>query len=280
MIRKKYVFKTLRILILGLIILIVGIFILAPIYWVVLSSFKPAGELVSGAPSLGPTNLTLENFAYLIQRTQFPTYFKNSLFVSTMTVIISVVLALHAAYSLRRFEFAGKEFISRLLLLMYMFPAIILLIPIFKGMRIVGLINSPWSLIIIYVAFCAPFSAWLLESFFHSIPLEVEEAALLDGAGRLRILYEIFLPLTSPGLISVALFCLIFAWSEYMFAVTLIMDEKIMTLPVGLSHFLTIYDINWGSVAAGAVATALPVIILFAFLSRTFIRNVTSGTIK
>jgi len=256
------------------------VIVLGPIYWILLSSFKHARELVSGHPGLGPTNLTLENFIYLFQRTLFATYLKNSTFVTLMTTLISVLLALHGAYSLRRFNFRGKTLIERLLLLTYMFPPIVLIIPLFKVLHTFSLINNPWSLIIVYVAFCAPFSAWLLESFFHSIPLEVEEAALMDGAGRLRILYEIFLPLTSPGLLSVALFSIIFSWSEYMFAVTFLMNEDKMTLPVGLSHFLSIYDINWGSVSAGAIATALPIAILFGFLGRIFIKNVTQGTIK
>ena len=272
--------RLLSVLVMAMLVTLLGVIVLAPVYWVALSSFKHARELVSGHPGLGPTNLTLENFQYLFRRTLFTTYFKNSAFVALMTTAISLVLALHGAYSLRRFNFPGKTLVERALLLIYMFPSIVLLIPLFKVMYTYGLINNPWSLVIVNVAFCAPFSAWLLESFFHSIPMEVEEAALLDGAGRLRILYEVFLPLTSPGLLSVALYCIIFSWSEYMFAVTFLMREEGMTLPVGLSHFLSIYDINWGSVNAGAVATALPVAILFAFLGRTFIKNVTEGTIK
>jgi multiple sugar transport system permease protein len=264
----------------ALIVLMLAVVVLGPIYWVVLSSLKDARELVSGHPGLGPTDLTLENYVYLFRRTLFPTYFANSVVVAALTTVISVGIALHAAYSLRRFQFRGKGLISTGLLLVYMFPPIVLIIPLFQLLRSYGVISSPLSLVLVNVAFCAPFSAWLLESFFHSIPMEVEEAALMDGAGRLRILYEVFLPLTSPGLLSVALYSVIFSWSEYMFAVTFLMQEEKMTLPVGLSHFLAIYDINWGSVSAGAVATALPIAVLFGFLGRTFIKNVTQGTIK
>jgi ABC-type glycerol-3-phosphate transport system permease component len=166
------------------------------------------------------------------------------------------------------------------MLLSYLFPGVILIIPLYKLLGTYKLINTPWGPAVVYVAFCAPFSVWLLESFFHAIPSEVEEAAVLEGASRMQVLRRIFVPLIAPGLVSIAIFTFIYAWSDYMFAVIFLNEESKMTLTIGLELFMSVVRMQWGLVAAGAVGAVLPVMVFFVVFGTRFIRNMTEGVIK
>lgn len=263
-----------------LLTLIILIIVLGPFYWVLLNSFRYDRDILDRHVQLLPTYITLENWNELINETIFLTYLKNSIIITMVTLAFSLALSILAAYSFRRFAFPGKVIFQRGLLLIYLFPTVILLIPLYKVMATFNLIDTPWSLVLVYVGFCAPFSAWLLASFFQGIPIEVDEAATMEGASRLQILYKIFIPLTAPGLVSVATFTIVFAWSEYMFAVVFLNRETVMTLPIGVALFMSVVRQEWGLVGAGATGVVLPVMLLFGIVGQRFIKNMTEGIVR
>jgi multiple sugar transport system permease protein len=256
-----------------------GILILGPLLWMFLASLRTQADL-SGSFKLLPDHFTLANYAYLFTKTDYWNYLLNSVFVVFFTVLITTGLSVHTAYALNRFEFPGRKWIKSSLLIAYLFPNVVLLVPLFQVMKTLGLIDSLWSLVLVNVAFTTPFSTWLLDSYMKSLPLEVEEAAQVEGAGRLRILYRIVLPLLGPGIGSIIMFTMINAWSEYMFAVSFIMESSKKTLPAGLSTLLSAYTLDWPALATGAIMTAVPIVLFFAFLGRNLIKNATSGAIK
>ena len=267
-------------LLIGSIGLLTLLCVLGPFYWIILSSLRTTKDILSRHINLLPTSLTVANYVQLLQETQFLKNFSNSVVITGVTLLATLLLATLGAYSIRRFDFRGKSFLQRFLLLTYLFPGVILLIPLYVLFSRYGLINTPWAPTAAYVAFCAPFSVWLLESFFHAIPPEVEEAAVLEGASRLQVLYKVFVPLIGPGLVSIGIFTFIYAWSDYMFAVIFLNEESKMTLTIGLELFMSVVRMQWGLVAAGAVGVVLPVMVFFAFFGNRFIKNMTEGVIK
>jgi ABC-type glycerol-3-phosphate transport system permease component len=184
-----------------------------------------------------------------------------------------------ASYSIYRTRYRGRRLIFALVIGVYIFPAVVLLVPIARMMGAIGLIDSLFGLVVINVTFAAPFSLWLMGPFFESVPPSVEEAAALDGAGRLSILFRIILPLVAPGVGTIAVYTFIAAWTEYTFANILIFNEQTKPLSVGMARFITQYHTDWGLLMAGAAFTAIPVIILFAFIGRYFVESLT-GSVK
>ncbi len=254
--------------------------IIAPFYWIYSSSVKESTEIVSLAPTLFPETLTLEHYANLLSSSDYPIYLTNSVVVSAATMAITVVLATSAAYGLYRLPFPGSKTLYRMILLAYIFPGSLLLIPLYVMLSSLNLLDTQLALIIINVTFAAPFSVWLLKAFFASIPFELEEAASLDGASWLQTLLRVVLPLASPGVASVAIFAFITSWTEYMFASILIISDAKRTLPVGLAGIIGQYVIDWGLLLAGAGATTLPIILLFVLIGRYFVQGLLEGGVK
>ncbi len=254
--------------------------IIAPFYWIYSSSVKESTEIVSLAPTIFPETLTLEHYANLLSSSDYPIYLTNSVVVSAATMAITVVLATSAAYGLYRLPFPGSKTLYRMILLAYIFPGSLLLIPLYVMLSSLNLLDTQLALIIINVTFAAPFSVWLLRAFFASIPFELEEAASLDGASWLQTLLRVVLPLASPGVASVAIFAFITSWTEYMFASILIISDANRTLPVGLAGIIGQYVIDWGLLLAGAGATTLPIILLFVLIGRYFVQGLLEGGVK
>jgi multiple sugar transport system permease protein len=177
-----------------------------PFFWMISTSFKPLKEIFVFPPYLLPKQFTLANFSRLFEQTRFMVYFKNSVFVSTSAVLLTMMFATAGAYSLTRFKFYGREKIASLILFTYMFAPIMIVIPFYVLIRRIGLANTHTALILAYTAFCLPFSLWLLRAFFQGIPLSLEEAALTDGAGRIRAVIYVILPLALPGMIATGIF--------------------------------------------------------------------------
>jgi len=260
-----------------IIILIVFFF---PFFWIISSSFKSPEEIISKIPTYFPNSFTLEHYHKLIITSDFIKYLINSLIVSFLSMFISVILSLLAAYGLHKLKFYGNKIVEQGLLVTYAFPGVILLIPMYLMLSRVGLLNTYLSLIIINVTFASPFAVWMLKAFFKMIPVEVEEAAYIDGASRLKILFSIILPLAAPGIASIAIFCFVISWTEYMFASILISGDDLRTLPVGLAAIVGQYQIDWGFLLAGATLASLPVILLFVFVGKYFVSGLTEGAIK
>lgn len=258
---------------------LLSLVILIPFYFVFTGAFKTNRELISPEPTFWPHELVFENFTKLFTVSQYPTYLMNSIIVSSLSMVINVLLVTLASYSIYRCRYRGRQGIFVAVIGVYVFPAIVLMVPIYQMLGALGLVDNILGLVVVNVTFAAPFSLWLMGPFFDSVPRSVEEAAALDGAGRLSVLFRVILPLVAPGIGTIAVYSFIASWTEYAFANILILSEESKTLPVGLARFITQYFTDWGMLNAGATVTALPVIVLFAFVGRYFVESIT-GSIK
>ena len=256
------------------------IFTAFPFFWMVSTSFKSLREIFVYPPYFLPKDFTLANFARLFEQTRFLTYFKNSVFVSTLTVVFTMAIATAGAYSLTRFRFYGREKIAGLILFTYMFAPIMIIIPFYVLIKKIGIANTHLALIMAYTAFCLPFSLWLLRTFFQSIPLVLEEAALVDGATRLRAVVHVILPLALPGIIATAIFTFILAWNDYIFVRILITSDNLKTLSVGIADLYNATVIDWGMIMSGGMLITIPVLVFFIFIQRYLIAGWGTGAVK
>jgi multiple sugar transport system permease protein len=267
-------------IILGLCLIFLFILVAVPFYWIFSSSVKVPQEIISRTPTMFPQTITQQHYDKLFNASDFPNYLKNTTLVAGGTMIISVILSTSAAYGLYRLRLPGRNIIFQVILITYAFPGILLLIPLYGMMSRLGLIDTLPALIIINVTFASPFSVWMMRAFFSAIPVDIEHAAALDGANRLQILVYIMAPLAAPGIASIAIFAFITSWTEYMFASVMILSDDKYTLAVGLAGIIGQYQIDWGLLLAGATVTALPVVVLFAFVGQSFVHGLTAGAVK
>ncbi len=233
-----------------------------------------------------PESMTLDNFKAVLGRTTgdgvwlFGRQLLNSLVVSVITTILGVFLACTAAYAFSRFRFPGRSVGMLTFLVVQMFPATLLLIPMYVILSRMGLLNSMIGLAFVYSMTGIPFCVWMLKGYFDTIPRELEEAALIDGASRIKIFYMIILPLARPAIAVTALFSFMTAWNEYILAATFLNKETAYTLPVMLKSFVGQYNADWGSFAAGAIIVSIPVVALFYVLQRNLVAGLTAGSVK
>lgn len=256
------------------------IFTAFPFFWMVSTSFKPLREIFVSPPNFLPQDFTLANFAQLFEQTRFLTYFRNSVYVSTLTVLFTMAIATAGAYSLTRYRFYGREKIASLILFTYMFAPIMIIIPFYVLIKKIGIANTHLALIMAYTAFCLPFSLWLLRAFFQSIPLVLEEAALVDGATRYRAVFHVILPLALPGIIATAIFTFILAWNDYIFVRILITSDNLKTLSVGIADLYNATVIDWGMIMSGGMLITIPVLVFFIFIQRYLIAGWGTGAVK
>jgi ABC-type glycerol-3-phosphate transport system permease component len=253
---------------------------LLPLLWMLSTSLKPPREVLATPPTLIPAAPTLENFARLLDQTAFVSYFLNSMTVAGLTVLLTMVVGSAGAYSLTRFAFPGRESVARLILCTYMFAPIMIVVPIYILARRAGLVDTHTALVLSYSSFCLPFSLWLLRAFFQSIPLDLEEAALVDGAGRLRALIYIVAPLALPGLIATSIFTFTLAWNDYIFTRILIISDELKTLPVGVQDLFSAAVVDWGLVMAAGMLITIPALAFFMAVQRHLIAGWGTGGLK
>ena len=259
---------------------IIFIIFFFPFFWIISSAFKSPQEIIQKKSTIIPRSFTFEHFEKILFSSDFLIYLKNSLIVSFFSMFIAVILSIFAAYGLHKLKFYGNKLVERSLLVTYAFPGVILLIPMYLMLGKMGLLNSYFALILINVTFSTPFAVWMLKAFFKTIPYDIEEAAMIDGASKMTILFKIIFPLALPGIASVSIFCFIISWTEYMFASIMISGDDLKTLPVGLASIVGQYQIDWGFLLAGATLASLPVIILFIFVGKYFVSGLTDGAVK
>ena len=266
----------LRLIVISLIMFI----LLAPFLWILLASFRPNMELIRNQTFI-PQNITIENYISLFTKSAYWQWVINSTIVAIYTVILSLPLIVAGAYSVYRTQYRGRNVLSLFLLSVYIFPTALLVVPIFKIFDGLALVDSHLGCALMNTAFAVPFGIWLLQAFLKSLPPELEAAAAVDGIGRIRTLFQIIIPQAAPGIIAIAMFAFIVSWTEYLFAMTLLLSNDLHTLPIGLTGIVFgQYRVNWGFAAAGAVGSALPVFILFLIVGRWFIRGISAGAIK
>ncbi len=255
--------------------------VVTPFLWMLLGSFKPTYELLQKqGQTLWIDHPTLENYQRLFQEYDFKQYFLNSLLVATVTATFSTSLAAFAGYALARFQFPGRGFFGVLILVTQMLPGIAVIIPLFIWFKQFQLIDTYFALFIAYNAFAIPFSTWMLRGFFAGIPKELEEAALIDGAGEFGAFWRVVVPLALPGLLATGIFAFILSWHEFLFAVTFTNKAELRTLTVGIAAMRGKDVIDWGLLNAGVVITTIPVACLFAFVQRYLVQGLTAGAVK
>ena len=251
-----------------------------PVYWMLNTAFKPYGRILSPTPGFLPIPFTLGNFADAIHKPLFGTYLRNSLIVTGSVVVLSILVAFFAATALTRFRFLGRRGFLIGVLMVQMVPQPALLIPIFLSLKSAHLLNSLIGLTLTYAAFVLPFTIWTLRGFLHGVPVELEEAAMVDGAGRLTVIRRILLPLVAPGVIATSVFAFITAWNDYVYAYVMMKDQDKYTLPVWLVSFSTSTGVDYGGLIAASSLFALPVIAFFMVIQRRLVEGMTSGAVK
>ncbi|HEY8470332.1 MAG TPA: carbohydrate ABC transporter permease [Longimicrobiales bacterium] len=262
--------------------LAVGALVLAsafPLYWAVVSSLTPEARLFE-APSLFPRELVLDHYRALFEERDFWLPIRNSLFVAGTTTALSVVLGALCAYALARLRFRGKAAILGFILAVTMFPQISIVPPLYLMLRELRLINTYPGLIFPYMTFALPLTVWLLTGFFRQLPRELEEAAAVDGAGRLRTLREVILPLSLPGIATTAILTFLYAWNEFLFALSFTLGPERQTVPVAIALFRGQYQVPWGQILAAAVVATAPVALLVLFFQRRIVQGLTAGAVK
>jgi multiple sugar transport system permease protein len=261
------------------------LFTVLPMVWMVLTSIKTQFAALQYPPQWWPNEPTLKNYFRLLDPSDnighdFLIYFWNSFYVSTLTTILGVAVAVPAAYAFSRFRFPGRTFLFFAVLVRNMFPAVVFLIPLFILMRWLNLVGTHWSLILTYLTFGLPLSIWLLKGFFDNIPIQLEQAARIDGATRFQAFFFIVMPLSTPGIIATSIFSFIGAWNEYVYAATFMTRKAQMTLPVGIQQFFTEFATDWPGLMAATFLMSVPVVVLFLVLQRYFVRALTEGAVK
>ena len=261
----------------ALVALLVMVF---PLYWMVNTSLKPTPEVFQSPPTFYSAHWSFAAYEEVFRTRPMARYVLNSVIVSAGATVLSVVLAAFAAYGFTRFHIRGANVFLIFLLFTKMLPETLLIVPYFQAMSSLGLVNTYLALILAYSSFALPFSVWMLIGFFRSIPREIDEAAIVDGATRLQSFWRVILPLARPGLAAVALFTFIIAWNSYVWALVLTTSPDMFVLSVGITNLVGEYRVQWNELMAASVIGALPVMVLYAFLNRHLVSAITAGAVK
>jgi multiple sugar transport system permease protein len=265
-----------------LMLLLIVVAVLFPIYWMVITAFKTRLELTSYPPTLFPQTIITDNFKEAFTGSQIPRYMLNSVIIVGISTFISLIFGTLAGYSLARFHFTPKfkRNISFWILSTRMIPPIVTVIPVFLIFRDLSLLNTYTGMIIVYVGFTLPFTTWMMRAFIRDVPVDLEEAAMVDGDTRLTALLRIVLPLTAPGLVATAIFSLILVWNEFLFALIITTTSATITLPVGIAGFVSQFEVLWGQMSAVGTVAIIPILIFTFTVQRYLVRGLTLGAVK
>jgi multiple sugar transport system permease protein len=251
-----------------------------PFFWMALSSVKLQAELYRLPPTFAPDLPTLANYTKVLFDSNVPRYFFNSTIVSIGSTAIALVFAIPAAYGFARFQFRGRSLWQTFVLVSHLLPTAALIVPLYVLLGHLNLLNTLSGLILAYLILTLPLSIWMLTGYFKSIPVELEEAAIIDGASRIGFLLRIMLPLSLPGIVVIIIYAFVATWNEFIFALSFATDSSVKTLPIGLAEFATEYDTDWGAIMAASIVMTLPIGALFFGLQRLFVGGLISGGIK
>lgn len=259
--------------------LIMIVIILFPVYWIVVSSLKGQNEIYSIPPTFFPKQPMLENYFTAVYESDVLRSLGNSVFVSIVSMTLTIVVCVCAAYSITRLEYKGKKIYYGLIASTQVFPMVVTIVPLYLLFRRVNLYNTYTSLILTYTAVCTPIAFTLLLGYFKDLPKELEEAALIDGCGRIKSLIHILLPIAKSGIAATAIYVFLNCWQEYLVAVSLIGDKAKYTLTICLTTFQSEHAVNWGALMAVSVVIAAPAIVLFFFIEKYFVDSL-AGAVK
>ena len=257
---------------------LVGLFAVMPFLWMLLTSIKPEGEILRRTPSLWTAHPQFGRYSDVLHA-GFARALRNSLIVATGTTVAGVAVAALAGYALARFDLPLRRYLLLMVMGVQMFPLVVLIIPLFVVMKALGLLDSWLGLIVAYLSFTTPLAVWLLRSFFETIPRDLEEAAMSDGATRFGAMVRVIFPLAGPGLAATAIFSFIAAWNEFLFALTFLKKENLRTLPVALSAFVGQEQADWGLIMAASVLFTVPVVLFFLAVHRRLTTGMVAGSV-
>ncbi len=253
---------------------------LAPIYWIVVTSLKTSREIYALVPTMVPKVPTLENYRLALFESDFPLFTWNSFVVAFGVTVLSATIGALAAYPISRLRFRGRSLAARSIVVSYLLPPALLFIPLFIILHQLGLIDSKLGLIVVYLTFSMPFCTWMLIGYFRSIPAELDEAATIDGASRLQILWRIILPLARPGLAVVALFAFTHAWNEFLYALVYVYSADTKTFTAGLTGLIMGDTFIWGQLMASSVIAIAPILVIYIVAQRYIVEGLSAGSVK
>jgi len=263
--------------VLYIVVLLMIVYSVFPFYWMTVSAFKDRQEIFAAEPTYYPQRFTLNNFKNLVTKTNALNWFRNSLIVTSFSVVVSTAIASAGAYALTRFRMRGRTAVGNLILFVYMFPPIMIGIPLFFIMNRLGLLDTHYGLIIAYIAQVLPYTLWLLRAFFQAIPIDIEEAARIDGASRLQTIIRVVFPLAFPGIVATSVFSAMVCWNEYVYAFLFLSTEWKKTIPTGLRHFTTSHGVLWEYIFSLSVLAAIPLVIFFLTMQKRLIETMAGG---
>ena len=256
------------------------LFLLFPFYWMFITSVKPEGELFGKAVTYWPGAFTFRAYRQLFNGTvNFFKAFKNSFLVAACTTALTLIVSTMAAYAFSRYRFAGRKLLMSVFLCNNMFPTVLLLIPLYSIMRNMNLLYTPWSMVLAYTTFTIPFSVWLLIGFINDLPPSLEEAAMVDGAGRGKAFVKVVLPILSPSIVATGVYVFMQSWNEYTFAMMFTNNDS-RTIPVALKSLIGQLGVQWDQLTAGGVLTILPIWVMFFFAQKRLVEGLTAGAVK
>ena len=263
-------------------IVVALILTLFPVYWIAANSFKFDIDIFSVPPQWFPANPTLKHYNAAFVERPFLQYGLNSLIIAVATTIVSLVLGTMAGYALARFQYPGRwrYQISFWILSTRMMPPIVTIIPLYLAFNYLDMLNTKWAVVIAYTAFNLPFATWMMKSYFQDLPVELEEAAMVDGDTRWGAFLRVALPLARPGLAATAIFCLIISWNEFLLALILTLTERSQTLPIGIAGRVTQYNTYWGEISAAGFTACIPIMIFAFIVQKHLVRGLSFGAVK
>lgn len=262
-------------------IALLGMWSFFPIYWMIVSSIRPERDLFK-TPTFLPETIDwqLTSYQNLLELTDYPLQFMNSIVVAMAVVFITLIISVIIAYVVTRYRVPGKTMIVGSMLYAYMFPPLMLAIPLLSIFATLGLSDSLIAVVLAHCTLTIPLGVWMLWGFFKVMPFDLEEAAMVDGCSRAGAFFRVVLPLSLPGIITVSIFSFLLSWTDYVFAFVLVSSDTNKTLPVGLASLIGSFDARWGELMAGATLIAIPLFLMFVFLGRYFIKGLAAGAVK
>lgn len=263
-----------------LVLIVPLVVMLFPLYWMVNTSLKPASEIFLDPPTFYSWNWSFDAYVSVLETRPILRYFVNSLVVATGTTVLALALATLAAYGITRFRMRIEPLVIIALLFVKMLPEALLVVPYFKLISDVGMLDTYAALIAVYTSFALPLATWMLVGFFRQIPKEIDEAAMMDGANRLQAFVRIVLPLAKTGIAAIAMFTFLTAWNAFIWALVLVTEPDMYLLPVGIATLMGEYQVEWNELMAAAVIAVVPVLIIFSLLERHLVAGITAGAVK
>jgi multiple sugar transport system permease protein len=265
-----------------LVVVVLVVVLLFPLYWMFMTSILPSSVVLSRHPPLLPplSEISFDAYRTIIDRRPILRWFANSTVITLGSAVMSMIIATLAGYSLSRFRTRGQLAMGYLLLVNRMLPGTLLIIPLYVMFSQAHLINNPRALVLANSTAIVPFSTWMMKGFFDGIPIELEDAAMVDGASQIRAMVDVILPLTTPGLAATAIYSAILAWSDFLFSRTLLLNPDRWTVTVGMASFVGEHMIDWSSLMAAGIISIAPILLLFIFLEPFLVSGMTSGSVK